>query len=78
MRLEARVDEIQLRLHRYDLTLRERQARARAAAPPPTGTSIGFTWQELEHLQAHFSGGNHPLSASIADKAAAALERRSA
>jgi hypothetical protein len=76
MRLEARVDAIQRRLHKYDPTLRERQARARAAAPPPAGTSEFFTWEELERLVEHFAGANDPVPAAIAAKASAALARR--
>jgi hypothetical protein len=76
-RLEARVDAIQRRLHKYDKPLRVRQAEARAAAlaaaPAPIGAELELTWAELEHLEHLFAGANNPLSASIGAKAAAAL-----
>lgn len=76
MRLEARVDAIQRRLHKYDLTLRERQAIAAAKRPPPAGRSEFLTWAELERLVEHFAGANDPTAASIGAKAASALEAR--
>jgi hypothetical protein len=76
MRLEARVDAIQRRLHKYDLTLRERQAIARAKAPPPAGTSEFFTWEEFDRLAEHFAGANDPVAIAIGEKALAALARR--
>lgn len=65
-----------MRLHKYDLTFRERQAIAAAKRPPPAGRSEFFTWAELEHLVEHFAGANDPTAASIAEKAAAALAAR--
>jgi hypothetical protein len=75
-RLEARVDAIQRRLHKYDLSLRERQAIARAKAPPPAGTSEFFTWEELDRLAEHFAGANDPVAIAIGEKALAALAGR--
>lgn len=70
MRLEARVDAIQRRLHRNRPTLRERQAAWRARHPPPEAAPelTPAEWAPLAEL---FAGANDPLSALIGAKAAA-------
>jgi predicted nuclease with RNAse H fold len=37
--------------------------------------NLRLTWEELERLIEHFAGANDPISAAIAAKAAAALEK---
>lgn len=72
-RLEARITQIQNRLHRNRPSYAERCA-ARAASrptyvPPPT-----FNRAELERMVEHFAGANDEVSASIGAKARELLD----
>jgi hypothetical protein len=74
-RLDQRAQEIQRRLHRWNRpTMRERQAIWKAKQPPRTTANVTFTLEELQHLTDLFEGANDPLSASIGEKAKAALD----
>jgi hypothetical protein len=77
-RLEARVTWIQMRLHKYDKSLKERQAEWNAKQPKPAGAGLNLTWEELERLVDLFTGANDPVTASIAAKAAEALAKKDA
>jgi len=68
MRLEARVDAIQRRLHRNRPTYAERCA-ARAASRPVYVAPPSFTRDELERMVEHFDGSNDEVGAAIAAKA---------
>jgi hypothetical protein len=76
--LHFRIEAIRCRLHRDKPTWRERQQAWLARQPRPTGAPLGLTWPEIEHLASLFAGANHPLSASIGEKAVEALAKRDA
>lgn len=77
LELQSRVRRIQDRLHKYDKTFAERSrawAEQQAARSALERRAADFKPEELSHLVEMLAGANHPLSASIADKAQAKLE----
>lgn len=65
--------------HANDPTYRETSARLSEQwreAAAARGAVIMFTWEELERLADLFAGANDPVTAGIADKAAAAVAAR--
>jgi hypothetical protein len=74
-RMDQRAQEIQRRLHKWNApTFKERQAIWKSRQAKPTTANVNFTQAELEHLVDLFDSANDPLSASIGEKAKAALD----
>lgn len=71
---EFTVTRIQERLHRHHPTYRDRaEAWKRRTATALSAPGLGFSPEQLAHLVELFTGANDPLSASLAQTAAALL-----